>query len=168
MNKFFKNISSRRQFLISSAAGSAGLLFGVSSAHAVGRQVINLLNPSSPLVVPPNFDPTIWFTMEANSRTTIHILKTEMGQHIGTTLAQIVAEELELAWEWVQIDYPEMTAEAQATYGLQITAGSYSTHEMFDRLARSAAAARAGAARAGAGPRRRPYQGFVVAGRGQK
>jgi isoquinoline 1-oxidoreductase beta subunit len=142
MNKFFKNISSRRQFLISSAAGSAGLLFGVSSAHAVGRQVINLLNPSSPLVVPPNFDPTIWFTMEANSRTTIHILKTEMGQHIGTTLAQIVAEELELAWEWVQIDYPEMTAEAQATYGLQITAGSYSTHEMFDRLARSAAAAR--------------------------
>ena len=117
-------------------------MLGVSSAHAVGRQVINLLNPSSPLVVPPNFDPTIWFTMEANSRTTIHILKTEMGQHIGTTLAQIVAEELELAWEWVQIDYPEMTAEAQATYGLQITAGSYSTHEMFDRLARSAAAAR--------------------------
>ena len=144
MNKLFNKMlrSSRRQFLISSAAGSAGLLFGVSSAHAVGRQVINLLNPSSPLVVPPNFDPTIWFTMEANGRTTVHILKTEMGQHIGTALAQIVAEELELAWEWVQIDYPEMTAEAQATYGLQITAGSYSVHEMFDRLARSAAAAR--------------------------
>ena len=144
MNKLFNSVlrSSRRQFLISSAAGSAGLLFGVSSAHAVGRQVINLLNPSSPLVVPPNFGPTIWFTMEANGRTTVHILKTEMGQHIGTTLAQIVAEELELAWEWVQIDYPEMTAEAQATYGLQITGGSYSTHEMFDRLARSAAAAR--------------------------
>ena len=34
--------------------------------------------------------------MEANGRTTIHILKTEMGQHIGTTLAQVVAEELEL------------------------------------------------------------------------
>ena len=144
MNKLFNKMlrSSRRQFLISSAAGSAGLLFGVSSAHAVGRQVINLLNPSSPLVVPPNFDPTVWFTMEANGRTTVHVLKTEMGQHIGTTLAQIVAEELELAWEWVQIDYPEMTAEAQATYGLQITAGSYSVHEMFDRLARSAAAAR--------------------------
>jgi isoquinoline 1-oxidoreductase len=144
MNKLFNSVlfSSRRQFLISSAAGSASLLFGVSSAQAVGRQVINLLNPSSPLVVPPNFRPTIWFTMEANGRTTVHILKTEMGQHIGTTLAQIVAEELELAWDWVQIDYPEMTAEAQATYGIQITGGSYSTNEMFDRLARSAAAAR--------------------------
>ena len=144
MNKFFNSFltSSRRQFLISSLAGSTTILFGMSSAHAVGRQVINLLNPSSPLVVPPNFHPTIWFTMEANGRTTVHILKTEMGQHIGTTLAQIVAEELELAWEWVQIDYPEMTAEAQAAYGIQITGGSYSTHEMFDRLARSAAAAR--------------------------
>lgn len=144
MNKLFKmSVSStRRQFLISSAAGSASLMFGVSSAQAVGRQVINLLNPSSPLVVPPNFSPTIWFTMESNGRTTIHILKTEMGQHVGTALAQIVAEELELAWEWVQIDYPEMTAEAQATYGLQVTGGSYSVHDTFDRLSRSGAAAR--------------------------
>ncbi|MEE2745631.1 MAG: molybdopterin cofactor-binding domain-containing protein [Pseudomonadota bacterium] len=144
MNKMFSKTfkSSRRDFIISSAAGSATLLFGASTANAVGRQVINLLNPSNPLVVPPNFRPTIWFTMEANGRTTVHILKTEMGQHVGTALAQVIAEELELAWEWVEIDYPEMTAQAQAAYGLQITGGSYSVHDSFDRFSRSAAAAR--------------------------
>ena len=37
--------------------------------------------------------------MESNGRTTVHIFRNEMGQHVGTSLAQIVAEELGLSWE---------------------------------------------------------------------
>ena len=134
------NGMTRRQFLISSAAGTATLAF--SESYGIGRQVTNLLDEGSPLQIPPNFRPSIWFTLEANGVTTVHVFKAELGQHIGTCLAQIVAEELELDWRDVRIDYPEMTSESQARYGIQMTGGSYSTHEMFDRLARSGAAAR--------------------------
>ena len=133
---------SRRSFLVSSAMGSTALVLCVKDAMAAGKQVVNLLDDGSPLMIPPNFDPSIWFTMESNGATTIHVVKAEMGQHIGTCFAQIVAEELELDWKLVRIDYPEMNAAAQDQYGLQITGGSFSTYEMFDRLARSSAVAR--------------------------
>ena len=133
---------SRRSFLISSAMGSTALVLCVKDAMAAGKQVVNLLDDGSPLMIPPNFDPSIWFTMESNGATTIHVVKAEMGQHIGTCFAQIVAEELELDWKLIRIDYPEMNADAQDKYGLQITGGSFSTYEMFDRLARSSAVAR--------------------------
>ncbi|SVB91408.1 uncharacterized protein METZ01_LOCUS244262, partial [marine metagenome] len=133
---------SRRKFLISSVAGSTALAISIGDTLAAGKQVVNLLDEGSPLMIPPNFAPSIWFTMESNGATTIHVLKAEIGQHIGTTFAQIVAEELELDWEAVRVDYPEMNATTQDKYGIQITGGSYSTNEMFDRLARSAAVAR--------------------------
>ena len=44
--------------------------------------------------------------MEPNGITTIHVNKYEMGQHIGTAFAQIIAEELELDWKDIKIDYP--------------------------------------------------------------
>ena len=133
---------SRRKFLISSVAGSTALAISIGDTLAAGKQVVNLLDEGSPLMIPPNFAPSIWFTMESNGATTIHVLKAEIGQHIGTTFAQIVAEELELDWESVRVDYPEMNATTQDKYGIQLTGGSYSTNEMFDRLARSAAVAR--------------------------
>ena len=40
--------------------------------------------------------------------TNIHVYNAEFGQHIGTSLAQMVAEELDLAWDDVSIDYPSM------------------------------------------------------------
>ena len=97
----------RRSFLISSAAGLSSLVFA-RSGIAQGKEAVDLLNPSSPLVLPQNFSPSIWFTMESNGRTTVHIFRNEMGQHVGTALAQIVAEELGLSWEDVTIDYPQM------------------------------------------------------------
>ena len=112
------------------------------ASSALGREAVNLLDPGNPLVIPQNFKPSIWFTMEANGRTTVHVIRAEIGQHIGTAYAQIVAEELELAWDQVTIDYPEIDSNTIMTYGAQITGGSYSVHEMFDWLARTAAAAR--------------------------
>jgi isoquinoline 1-oxidoreductase beta subunit len=108
----------------------------------VGKKAVDLLNPASPLVLPPNFSPSVWFTMESNGRTTVHIFRMEMGQHVGTSLAQIVAEELGLRWNDVTIDYPQMDHTTMATYGLQLTGGSYSIYEEFDKLSRVSASAR--------------------------
>jgi CO/xanthine dehydrogenase Mo-binding subunit len=120
------------------------------ASSAMGREAVNLLDSGNPLIIPQNFKPSIWFTMEANGRTTVHVIRAEIGQHIGTAYAQIVAEELELDWDRVTIDYPEIDANTMMTYGAQITGGSYSVHEMFDWLARTAAAARGILVEAGA------------------
>ena len=133
--------TNRRSFLISSAAGISTLVFA-QTAVAQGKKAVDLLNPSSPLVLPPNFAPSVWFTMESNGRTTVHIFRNEMGQHVGTAFAQIVAEELGLNWSEVTIDYPQMDHKTMSTYGLQMTGGSYSVFEEFGKLSRVAAAAR--------------------------
>ena len=131
---------SRRSFLISSAAGASSLVFAKSIVNA--KEAVDLLNPASPLVLPPNFAPSVWFTMESNGRTTVHIFRNEMGQHIGTSLAQIVAEELCLSWKDVTIDYPQMDSNTYGTYGMQLTGGSWSVVSEFDKLSKVSAAAR--------------------------
>ena len=131
---------SRRNFLISSVAGTSSLVF--ANDFSLAKDAVDLLNPASPLVLPPNFSPSVWFTMESNGRTTVHIFKNEMGQHVGTSLAQIVAEELCLSWKDVTIDYPQMDASTFATYGMQLTGGSWSIVSEFDKLSKVAAAAR--------------------------
>ena len=52
-----------------------------------------------------NWDHQLFLTMHPDGKATVHITKTEMGQHIGTALAQIVAEELEINWNDINIDY---------------------------------------------------------------
>ena len=131
---------SRRSFLISSAAGASSLVFANNIVNA--KEAVDLLNPASPLVLPPNFAPSVWFTMESNGRTTVHIFRNEMGQHVGTSLAQIVAEELCLSWKDVTIDYPQMDANTYGTYGMQLTGGSWSVVSEFDKLSKVSAAAR--------------------------
>ena len=69
---------------------------------------------------------------------TVHVAKAEMGQGVGTALAQIVAEELEADWKDVRIDYPV----DDPKYGVMNTGGSRSIYDSFDVLSRAGAAAR--------------------------
>ncbi len=131
--------TSKRNFLISSTAGFTGL---VIAQTALTKPVVNLLNPGSPLVIPDNFEPCVWFTMQSSGKTNVHIFRQEIGQHIGTALAQIVAEELELDWSQVSIDHPEMDTVQFSKTGMQMTGGSRSVLQSFDPLSRSAAVAR--------------------------
>ena len=80
----------------------------------------------------------------------MHILKAEMGQHIGTGLAQIIAEELEVKWDDVQLDTPLESVENFAIYGLAYTVNSGSITTEFDRLSRAGAAGRIALIEAGA------------------
>ncbi|MCI0547784.1 MAG: molybdopterin-dependent oxidoreductase [Candidatus Rokubacteria bacterium] len=61
-----------------------------------------------------------------------------MGQGVGTALAQIVAEELEVDWKDIRIDYPT----SDPRHGLMLTGGSWSVNWSFDKLSRAAVAAR--------------------------
>lgn len=130
---------SRRSFLAFSGASIVG---GALPSNAAAKQITDLLNPASPIMLPANFSPSLWFTMESNGRTNVHIFKAEIGQHVGTALAQIVAEQLCLDWSSVSIDYPEMDHNTFGKYGGQITGGSYSVHEMYGKLSKQAAFAR--------------------------
>jgi isoquinoline 1-oxidoreductase len=130
---------SRRKFIVSSATGVSGLIIGQS---ALGGAVVNLLDPGSPLVIPENFAPCVWFTMQSSGETNIHVFKQELGQHVGTAFAQVVAEELDLDWSKVNIDYPEMDSIQVQKTGHQLTGGSLSVLTNFTPLAQSAAVAR--------------------------
>ncbi len=96
------------------------------------------------------FTPSIWFTITPDGKTTMHIVKAEMGQHIGTGLAQIIAEELEVKWDDVRLDTPLESVENFAVYGLAYTVNSGSVTTEFDRLSRAGAAGRIALVEAGA------------------
>ena len=120
-------------------AGAGGLVIAQST---LAGSVTNLLDPGSPLMLPENFAPSVWFTMQSSGETTVHVFRQELGQHVGTAFAQMIAEELELDWSKVSIDYPSVDAAIVAQTGLQMTGGSQSVLESFEPLSRAAAVAR--------------------------
>jgi isoquinoline 1-oxidoreductase len=113
----------RRTFLASAAAAGAALTirFPLGSADAASA-----------------YDPNAALTITPDGLITVHITKAEMGQGVGTALAQIVAEELEADWKDIRIDYPTNDPK----FGLMLTGGSWSVNWTFDTLSRAGAAAR--------------------------
>ena len=76
----------RRQFLIGTIAAGAGLTCGFSALPGI-------LGSAGEALAAGNFSPTVWYTIDRGGIVTVHITKSEMGQHVGTALAQTVAEE---------------------------------------------------------------------------
>ena len=93
-----------------------------------------------------NFARNLWFEIDANGIATINIAKAEMGQHVGTALAQALAEELEVRWEDVCIRH----VDTDPKWGLMMTGGSWSVNWTFDTLSRAGAAGRMALIDAGA------------------
>ena len=84
------------------------------------------------------YSPTIWYDIDKTGVVTINIAKAEMGQHVGTPLAQAVAEELEADWNQVRIRH----VDSDPKWGTMITGGSWSVNWTFDLLSRAGAAGR--------------------------
>ena len=129
----------RRDFLIGTAATGTGLVMGFSVLPV-------LSGGAGEALAAGNYNPSLFVTMEPSGLTTVHITKAEMGQHVGTALAQAVAEELEVDWNDVRIDYPS----SDEKWGLMITGGSWSVNWTFDSLSRAGAAGRMALIDAGA------------------
>ncbi|MGH6630010.1 MAG: molybdopterin cofactor-binding domain-containing protein, partial [Burkholderiales bacterium] len=126
----------RREFLVRSSviAGSGFLSIGLPGLLAS--------QDAGAAAGTPAYTPSIWFTITPDGKSTMHILKAEMGQHIGTGLAQVIAEELEVKWDDVRLDTPLESVENFAIYGLAYTVNSGSITTEFDRVSRAGAAGR--------------------------
>src|SRR5215469_10068228 len=128
----------RRHFLVGMAAG-AGLTCGFTLLP-------ELTGSAGEALAAGNFSPTVWYTIDRGGLVTVHVTKAEMGQHVGTALAQAVAEELEADWKDMRVDYPDPSP----ALGLMITGGSWSINWTFDTLSRAGAAGRVAFIDAGA------------------
>ena len=123
---------SRRGFLV--AAGATGVAFSFLTACETG-------DPNAPA-----YEPTQWFAIDANGIVTVNIIRAEMGQHVGTALARIIADELEAPWENVRINH----VDSDPKWGLMVTGGSWSVWQTYPLYSQAGAAGRMAMIEAGA------------------
>ncbi|GGC84634.1 xanthine dehydrogenase family protein molybdopterin-binding subunit [Chelatococcus reniformis] len=131
----------RRAFLI--GTGATGLLLGYS-AMRTGPHEAKALGAGS-------FEPTVWYTIAPDGKVTVVCGKAEMGQHVSSAMAQIVADELEADWRKVAVVFPTNDPKFNdPLLGAQITGGSWSVRMNFDPMSRAGAAGRVTLVKAGA------------------
>ncbi len=120
---------SRRRFLTASAQTSGLLL------------TLNLL-PAAQLMAQADegegFMPNLFVAIDSDGTVTVTCHRSEMGQQIRTSIAQIIADELEADWDKVVIKQ----ATGDPVYGDQNTDGSRSVRRNLTRLRQAGAAAR--------------------------
>ncbi|HZB92659.1 MAG TPA: molybdopterin cofactor-binding domain-containing protein [Stellaceae bacterium] len=120
----------RRSFLVGSVA--TGLAFGYSAVPGLAAA------PTA-----GDFEPTVWYTIAPNGTVTVIVGKSEMGQHVSSAMAQLIAEELEADWKDVRISFPTNDPKYNdPVLGALITGGSWSVHYNFDAMSRAGAAGR--------------------------
>lgn len=153
----------RRTLLVGAVAVAGGAAFGV---WQVKKPVVNPLDPDDGATLNP------YLIINADGITII-APRAEMGQGVHTTLAALVAEELDADWVQVRVlhgppaaayfngallhgaiptpDYAqkdwqrwvgETLGEASKLLGLQVTGGSTSTVDAYDRMRAAGASAR--------------------------
>lgn len=84
-----------------------------------------------------------WVRIDRQGYVTVIIDRAEMGQGVTTALAQLVAEELEVAWSQVRITLaPAAQVYTNTLIGEQLTGGSTSVRAAFEHLRQAGASAR--------------------------
>jgi isoquinoline 1-oxidoreductase subunit beta len=125
---------SRRSFLVGSAA--AGLALGYSA-------VPGLLGADQAFAATGNFDPSVWYSIAPDGIVTVTCGKADMGQHIASTMSQIICEELGSSWKDMRVQLASNDPKFNdPVLGAQITGGSWSTMMNFDAMSRAGAAGR--------------------------
>ena len=129
-------VLSRRNFLI--GAAGTGIAFGFAATEALAA--------AASLLVANRFDPTTWYSIDRDGIVTVNIIRAEMGQHVGTALARILADELEADWNKVRLD----AVDSDAKWGKMVTGGSWSVWATFPVFSQAGAAGRIALIEAGA------------------
>ena len=112
---------SRRGFMISATAAGVSLGFTAPADAAAG-----------------SFEPTIWYSIDRQGIVTVNVIRAELGQHVGTAVARIVADELEADWSKVRIN----TVDSDVKWGLMVTGGSWSVWQSYPLYSQAGAAGR--------------------------
>src|SRR5471032_66738 len=122
---------SRRSFLVGTAA--AGLALGYSAVPGLNQA----------FAAASNFDPSVWYSIAPDGIVTVTCGKADMGQHIASTMAQIISEELGSSWKDMRVQLASNDPKFNdPVLGAQITGGSWSTMMNFDAMSRAGAAGR--------------------------
>ncbi|TGN73608.1 xanthine dehydrogenase family protein molybdopterin-binding subunit [Bradyrhizobium yuanmingense] len=137
MNEHVKKLTpettdlSRRSFLVGTAA--TGLVLGYSGVPGI----------ESAAAAPANFEPSVWYAISPDGLVTVTCGKADMGQHIASTMAQIVCEELGAKWSDMRVQLASNDPKFNdPVLGAQITGGSWSTMMNFEAMSRAGAAGR--------------------------
>jgi isoquinoline 1-oxidoreductase beta subunit len=134
---------SRRRFVAGAAGSSLVMGLGALLPGCGADQVASDLADAG---ASGAFSPVIWFEIDAQGGVLINIVRAEMGQHVGTALAQIIADELGANWDDVRITH----VDTDPKWGYMVTGGSWSVHTSFTQLSQAGAAGRTILAEAGA------------------
>ena len=152
----------RRDLLRSSVLSGAGLFI----AFHVPRKVRAATPPAKQFP-----DPNAFVRIAPDDSVTVLLAHSEMGQGIWTTLAMLVAEELDCDWSKMRVEHaPAAPVYAHPAFGMQMTGGSTTSWSEFDRYRNVGAMARAMLMRAAAAQwktdasKLRTEKGFVFHG----
>ena len=127
---------SRRSLLRNSAISGAGLVI----AFVVPRK--NRAEAAAARAKPPP-PPNAFVRIAPDDSVTVLLAHSEMGQGIWTTLAMLIAEELECDWSRIHVEHaPAAPAYAHTMFGIQMTGGSSTTYSEFERYRTVGAMAR--------------------------
>jgi isoquinoline 1-oxidoreductase beta subunit len=121
-------IASRRTFLKTAALGSAALVIGFDGQRLFGAEKKDAAQ----------FKPNGWVRIDGDGTVTLTIGKSEMGQGVRTSLAMILAEELEADWSRIKL----VQASPSAVFDDLGTGGSDSMRDGWRTLRKAGAAAR--------------------------
>ena len=140
----------RRQFLVTSLSAGAGLTLGVYLAGCTREE--EALPEAGPgkaggeVVADYRFEPNAFVRITPDNRVIVIAKHLEMGQGTYTGLATLVAEELDAAWEQVELEAAPANAELYNNlfWGpMQGTGGSTAIANSFKQMREAGATARA-------------------------
>src|ERR1700731_3149121 len=129
---------SRRALLTGGLAGGFLLAF-----HLPVRAVNEPVQP--PDITEGKFAPNAFIRIDATGRTTLVMPQVEMGQGVYTSIAMIIAEELDADLKQVALQHapPNDKLYGNPTFGLQVTGNSNSIRAFWKPLRNAGASARA-------------------------
>lgn len=122
-------ITSRRAFLKTAALGGASLIIGFDSSRLIA---------GAESKTGDHFKPNNWVTIDPHGMVTLTIGKSEMGQGVRTSLAMILAEELDADWSRIKL----VQASPGPVFDDLGTGGSDSVRDGWRTLRKAGAAAR--------------------------
>ena len=126
---------SRRTFLAGSVGATLVMGFGSVLPGCSREEAVEDIAAAG---ASKRFSPTVWFELDGTGGVLVNIAKAEMGQHVGTALARIVADELGADWSRVSIKH----VDTDPKWGYMVTGGSWSVFTSFTMLSQAGAAGR--------------------------
>jgi isoquinoline 1-oxidoreductase beta subunit len=126
---------SRRRFLLTSMAAGGALLLGFRLPLAAAAAA----KDQAP------FAPNAFIRIDTHGLVTLIMPQVEMGQGVYTSIAMILAEELDAPWEQVRVEAapPDDKLYGNPIFGIQVTGNSNSIRSFWMPLRKAGAGARA-------------------------